>query len=78
MSTLNELNLWLDQERLLKFHLTENDPLLLEIATHELAEMRIQLLDNPPEELWVEYRKLYAALTDLLLLRAQKFGAGIK
>ena len=78
MTTVEELTLWLDQERLLKFHLTENDPLLLEIATHELAEMRIQLLDNPPEELWVDYREMYAALTDLLLLRAQKFGAGIK
>lgn len=76
MKTVEELKCWLDLERLTTNHLTANDSLLLEIATIELAEMRVDLINS--EERREEYTTLYKTLTELLALRVDKYARGIR
>lgn len=78
MKPVEELELWLDQERLLKFHLADNDPLLLELVTHELGELRVNLIYNETPELRKEYNEMYMMLVELLDLRIDKFARGIR
>lgn len=78
MKPVDELALWLDQERLLKFHLTDNDPLLLELVTHDLGELRVNLIYNETPELRAEYNEMYMMLVELLDLRIDKFARGIR
>lgn len=66
----------MDLERLTTNHLTANDSLLLEIATIELAEMRVDLINS--EERREEYTTLYKTLTELLALRVDKYARGIR
>ena len=74
MSTIEELKIWLDLERV-NTKLCANDPLLLEIATAELAELRSGLINS--EEHRAEYTDMYKTLTDLLYLRVDKFARGM-
>jgi hypothetical protein len=78
MKTVEELKIWLEQEQILQFHLSGNDSLLLEMATIELADMRVALIHNETPELRVEYTDLYKTLTDLLALRVDKFARGLR
>jgi hypothetical protein len=78
MKTVEELKIWLEQESILQSALAGNDSLLLEMATIELADMRIALIHNETPELRVEYTELYKTLTDLLALRVDKFARGLR
>lgn len=78
MKTVEELKIWLEQEQVLQFHLAGNDSLLLEMATIELADMRVALIHNETPELRAEYTELYKTLTDLLNLRVNKYARGIR
>jgi hypothetical protein len=72
LTLLDEVNIWMEHELANPNQLMENDPLLLELVSLRLYELRLRLIEDETPELREEYNQLYTSLVNLLTYRINK------